>query len=60
MRLKDASERFFKFEIEEDELKDIMETSFRLIHAKGGAPVTPLGRPNLVFTRPRAKGMHHD
>ncbi|CAK4637426.1 unnamed protein product [Aphanomyces euteiches] len=55
MRLKDASERFFKFEIEEDELKDIMETSFKLIHQKGGAPITPLGRPSLGFSRPQAK-----
>ncbi|KAG9403602.1 hypothetical protein AC1031_006243 [Aphanomyces cochlioides] len=60
MRLKDASERFFKFEIEEDELKDIMETSFKLIHQKGGAPITPLGRPSLGFSRPRAKGALND
>ncbi|OQS01568.1 kinesin-like protein [Achlya hypogyna] len=53
-RLKDATERFFKFEIEEDELKGILEASFRSLKPSG----TPIARPAVgaaTFSRLRTK-----
>ncbi|KDO32624.1 hypothetical protein SPRG_02325 [Saprolegnia parasitica CBS 223.65] len=46
-RLKDATDRFFKFEIEEDELKTILETSFRSL---GTNKATVSGRPPALTT----------
>ncbi|KDO16026.1 hypothetical protein SPRG_18435 [Saprolegnia parasitica CBS 223.65] len=46
-RLKDATDRFFKFEIEEDDLKTILETSFRSL---GTNKAAVSGRPPALTT----------
>ncbi|ETV75637.1 hypothetical protein H257_10035 [Aphanomyces astaci] len=59
LRLKEASDSFFKFEIEEDQLKAIMDTSFKFIQpasSKGNTSATTMQRPSgISLTRPRTK-----
>ncbi|ETW06745.1 hypothetical protein, variant 1 [Aphanomyces invadans] len=60
-RLKEASDRFFKFEIEEDELKSIMDLSFKSLptaSSKGNATAPCMPRPSaLGASRPRTKSL---
>ncbi|RHY10625.1 hypothetical protein DYB36_000884, partial [Aphanomyces astaci] len=59
LRLKEASDSFFKFEIEEDQLKAIMDTSFKFIQpasSKGNTSAPTMQRPSgISLTRPRTK-----
>ncbi|ETV75638.1 hypothetical protein, variant [Aphanomyces astaci] len=61
LRLKEASDSFFKFEIEEDQLKAIMDTSFKFIQpasSKGNTSATTMQRPSgISLTRPRTKSV---
>ncbi|RHY34293.1 hypothetical protein DYB32_001029 [Aphanomyces invadans] len=62
-RLKEASDRFFKFEIEEDELKSIMDLSFKSLptaSSKGNATAPCMPLTTEVSFRVRGKSSNAD
>ncbi|OQS07964.1 kinesin, partial [Thraustotheca clavata] len=46
MRLKETTDRFFKFEIEEDELKSVLDASFKGL--KVNCPTTPIYNKSVL------------
>lgn len=62
-QLKEASDRFFRFEIEEEELKTIHSRLFRgiAVSTSGGRTSSPFPRPRTsLFTRSPAPSPYHD